>query len=143
MGESNAGFHRAIRNIPKVMRPKAARAVEAQARRLAAEMQKAASAHSKSGKTVASIRAERGSSDTQWIVKAGGPLTTKEVRAGSGVSYDYVRAVEFGTSDTDAIPFFWSTYRRLKGSMRKEINDGMRLSRKNGVGDELAATEFI
>ena len=46
-----------------------------------------------------------------FIVQAGGDLTTKEVREGSGVKYDYAEAFEFGTSHQHAKPFFWPTYR--------------------------------
>lgn len=74
-----------------------------------------------------SIRVEDGRRPLQVFVKAGGPLTTKEVRAGSGVSYDYALANEFGTQKMTAQPFFWPTYRLLKKRIRSAIS---RKSRK-------------
>lgn len=50
---------------------------------------------------------------TQWVVMAGGPLTTKEIAHPHGAqhSYDYAIATEFGTSKEPAEPFFWPTVR--------------------------------
>ncbi len=68
-----------------------------------------------------SIRVEEGRKPLQVFVKAGGPLTTKEVRKGSGVSYDYALANEFGTQKMRAQPFFWPTYRLMKKRIRAAI----------------------
>jgi HK97 gp10 family phage protein len=67
-------------------------------------------------------------------IRAGGPLTTTEVRKGSGVAYDYASAVEFGTAPhklgglfaggrhpgTKAQPFFYPAYRALKKTARSK-----------------------
>jgi HK97 gp10 family phage protein len=55
-----------------------------------------------------------GNSDLEFVVQAGGELTTKEIREGSGHPYDYALAFEFGTSHQPARPFFWNTYRARK-----------------------------
>jgi HK97 gp10 family phage protein len=69
-----------------------------------------------------SIRVEPGRKPLVALVKAGGPLTTKEVRAGSGVGYDYSLANEFGTEKMQAQPFFWPTYRLMKKRLRSAIS---------------------
>jgi HK97 gp10 family phage protein len=68
-----------------------------------------------------SIRKEPGRDVLQVKVKAGGPLTTKEVRKGSGVPYDYARADEFGTQKDPAHPFFWPSYHLMKKSIRAAV----------------------
>jgi len=63
-----------------------------------------------------------GASDLEVLVQAGGELTSKEVRAGSGVEYDYAEAFEFGTSHQHAKPFFWPTYRAKRASIVEAID---------------------
>lgn len=53
------------------------------------------------------------SKDTVVRVVAGGPETTREGRK----PYDYSRAVEFGTVEMAARPFFFPTYRLMKKRM--------------------------
>ncbi|WP_438274388.1 HK97-gp10 family putative phage morphogenesis protein [Nitrobacter sp.] len=64
-----------------------------------------------------------GSSPLEYAVQAGGDLTTKEVREGSGVDYDYALAFEFGTSRQSARPFFWSTYQARKDEIQQAIDE--------------------
>lgn len=71
---------------------------------------------------VESVRLERGRHPLSVLVRAGGPLTTRSVRKGSGVSYDYALANEFGTEKMAAQPFFWPTYRLKKKSLRSKIS---------------------
>jgi len=66
-----------------------------------------------------------GQNDLEFIVQAGGDLTTKEVREGSGVSYDYAEAFEFGTSKQPARSFFWSTYNEMRDGMQQSIDDAV------------------
>lgn len=61
---------------------------------------------------------------TFWIT-AGGDLTTKEVRKGSGVFYDYAMATEFGTVNENAQPFFFNTALRVEPELRDEIEDAI------------------
>lgn len=105
---------------------------------LAARMRRAAP--KVTGNLEKSIRVVPGPDGVSQRVVAGGPLTTKsighrtydrEVSLGSGdtqgrvkqeggahVTYDYARGVEFGTEDTPALPFFFSTYRKRKRAMK-------------------------
>lgn len=64
-----------------------------------------------------------GANDLEVIVVAGGDLTTKEVREGSGVEYDYALAFEYGTSKQPARSFFNSTYNEMRNDMQDNIND--------------------
>jgi HK97 gp10 family phage protein len=66
-----------------------------------------------------------GENELEFIVEAGGPLTTKEVREGSGVSYDYAEAFEYGTSRQTARPFFWPTYEALKDTIEQNIQEAV------------------
>lgn len=67
-----------------------------------------------------------GKDDLEFIVQAGGDLTTKEIREGSGVSYDYAEAFEYGTSRQPARPFFWPTYREKRAGMQAAINNAIK-----------------
>jgi len=77
------------------------------------------------GNLRASIRKERGKKETIVRVMAGGALTTVAVRKGSGVPYDYAMAVEFGTRQAGAQPFFYPSWRlrrkRIRSAMRRRI----------------------
>jgi HK97 gp10 family phage protein len=61
-----------------------------------------------------SIRAEAGGHPLQIIIAAGGEATTRPVRNGADATYDYALAQEFGTSDQDPQPFFYSVWRLLR-----------------------------
>ncbi len=61
------------------------------------------------GALEASCTVAPGADDLEYIVQAGGDMTTKTVREGSGVPYDYSEAFEFGTRHQEARPFFWPT----------------------------------
>ncbi len=67
-----------------------------------------------------------GKDELEFIVQAGGELTTKEVREGSGVSYDYAEAFEYGTARQPARPFFWPTYREKRAGMQAAINQAIK-----------------
>lgn len=62
-------------------------------------------------------------------ISAGGAATTVKVRggvsdedfaAGKG-EYDYARAIEFGTSDQPAVPFFFVAYRNRRPKLRARL----------------------
>ncbi|WP_234680793.1 HK97-gp10 family putative phage morphogenesis protein [Bradyrhizobium monzae] len=78
-----------------------------------------------SGALEASCSVAPGANDLEYIVQAGGDMTTKEVREGSGEPYDYAEAFEYGTSHQTAQPFFWPTYRALKPEIQEAINDAV------------------
>src|SRR5882762_5113845 len=66
-----------------------------------------------------------GKNDLEFLVQAGGDLTTKEVREGSGKPYDYAAGFEFGTSHQPARPFFYSTYNAMRDDMQKAIDEAV------------------
>lgn len=68
------------------------------------------------------------------IFEAGGPMTTKEVRNGSGVNYDYALANELGTQDMLAQPFFYPGFRRKRASIRRRASKGLRNAVAKGAG---------
>jgi len=80
---------------------------------------------SDTGDLEASCTVVDGDNDLEVFVQAGGDLTTKEVREGSGVSYDYAEAFEFGTSRQPARPFFYPTYHAMRDDMKQAITDAV------------------
>src|SRR5882762_6409929 len=66
-----------------------------------------------------------GKNDLEFLVQAGGDLTTKDIRDGSGVPYDHGLAFEFGNSRQPARPFFYSTYNAMRDDMQNAINDAV------------------
>jgi HK97 gp10 family phage protein len=66
-----------------------------------------------------------GANDLEFIVQAGGDLTTKDIRDGSGVPYDYAVGFEFGTSRQPARPFFYSTYNAMKDDMQDALDEAV------------------
>ncbi len=119
-------FKAGLRLLAAAMDDAAPRLVGDEAEGLAQAMRIAASPHAKSGNTVKSIKVIKTSTPGKVRVVAGGDLTTKEVRAGSGKSFDYVRAEEFGTVEHKAIPFFFNTYRARKRGIKQRIAAGLR-----------------
>ncbi|WP_092232727.1 HK97-gp10 family putative phage morphogenesis protein [Bradyrhizobium sp. Gha] len=77
------------------------------------------------GAMEASCTVAPGANDLEYIVQAGGDMTTKEVRDGSGQPYDYAEAFEFGTSHQPARPFFWPTYQANKDEIHQAIEDAI------------------
>jgi HK97 gp10 family phage protein len=77
------------------------------------------------GALEASCTVAPGADDLEYIVQAGGDMTTKEIRDGSGVPYDYSEAFEFGTRHQEARPFFWPPYRATKDDIQEAINNAI------------------
>jgi HK97 gp10 family phage protein len=119
-------FKLALNALAAAMDRAAPGLVEDEAEGLAQAMRARAAQHSRSGNTVKSIQVVRTNKANKVRIVAGGDLTTREVRKGSGMAYDYVRAEEFGTVDTKAIPFFYNTYRARKAGIRQRIANGLR-----------------
>lgn len=79
-----------------------------------------------------SVRVERGKANKKQFtvarVIAGGPATRKA--SASGPEYDYARAVEFGTQDMEAKPFFYPPARArkkdIKAAIKKATNQGVK-----------------
>ncbi len=84
----------------------------------------------------ASVRVERGRRGDRFLVKAGGPKTTRPVRKGQSATYDYANAVEFGTKKKSAQPFFYPTWRAAKKQIRAGLNHEIRkaAAKFNGKG---------
>lgn len=100
-----------------------AQTIKGEADKLAAAIKAAAPV--KSGALQSTVQVRRKKSDVDLEVTAGGDATTKEVRAGSGISYDYSRAVEFGSVNAPAEPFFFNTYRAMAPEIRQNIDDAV------------------
>lgn len=76
------------------------------------------------GDLEASCVAIPGNSPLEYIVQAGGDLTTREIREGSGVEYDYALAFEYGTArGQPARPFFWPEYRKRRDDIQTAIHE--------------------
>lgn len=76
----------------------------------------------KTGALKESVQVRKDSNGTFWVT-AGGDLTTREVRRGSGVPYDYAMATEFGTRKESAEPFFFNTIRRVAPELQSDIEN--------------------
>lgn len=104
------------------MAARANSAIEASAHELASSMQGRAKVDTGNlAKSIKVVSLGNGA----WRVQAGGDLTTKEVRKGSGKPYDYSRAIEFGTVDSKAKPFFYNTYRAKKAGIKRRVKKAM------------------
>ncbi|UVO33796.1 hypothetical protein KUL72_19950 [Bradyrhizobium arachidis] len=77
------------------------------------------------GALEASCTVAPGANELEYFVQAGGDMTTKEVRDGSGQPYDYAEGFEFGTSRQEARPFFWPTYNAMKDEIQEAISDAV------------------
>lgn len=115
-------FRQLMERVPKKVADGLRSAPRSEGERLAAAMRMAVpKGIDGRNELLESIRVEDGRRPLQVLVKAGGALTTKDVRQGSGVSYDYALANEFGTRKMSAQPFFWPTYRLMKRRIRAGI----------------------
>lgn len=77
------------------------------------------------GALEASCTVAAGAHDLEYFVEAGGDMTTKEVREGSGEPYDYALGFEWGTSRQPARPFFFNTYEAMRDDMQQAIDDAV------------------
>ncbi|RQH14936.1 hypothetical protein [Bradyrhizobium sp. RP6] len=77
------------------------------------------------GALEASCTVAQGESELEYLVQAGGDMTTKEVREGSGEPYDYALGFEFGTSHQPARSFFYSTYNAMRDDMQQAIDEAV------------------
>jgi HK97 gp10 family phage protein len=118
-----------LQSLPNEIADEIDGAIRGQAARLSAAqrqaLQQLEAAPADSGDLEASCRVEPGENPLEYIVTAGGEATTKEVRASSGVAFDYALAFEYGTSRQQAKPFFWPTYNAMRDDMQQQINDAI------------------
>lgn len=110
-----------FQNLPYKLKRELAEGLKDIADRLASDIKQATPV--KTGKLRDSVRVRRGRNTLELYVEAGGVDTTKMVREGSGVDYDYALGVEFGNLHAPAQPFFYNTYRAREADIREEISD--------------------
>jgi HK97 gp10 family phage protein len=118
-----------LNSLPDKVTEKLSAVIREQAERLSEAQREALRAleqsPDESGHLEESCRVEPGENELEWLVLAGGPLTTTIVREGSGEPYDYADAFEFGTSHQPARPFFFSTYNAMRDDMQQAIDDAV------------------
>ncbi|GAB9248265.1 HK97-gp10 family putative phage morphogenesis protein [Bradyrhizobium diazoefficiens] len=119
--DSDALSDKLEQRLNDVIREQAERLSQAQR----AALQSLEQSPDETGHLEESCRVEPGENELEWVVLAGGPLTTTTVREGSGEPYDYADAFEFGTSHQPARPFFYSTYNAMRDDMQKAIEDAI------------------
>jgi len=126
MADPDADLQRWFDNLPKKVRRPLSAKLKEQADRLSAaqksKLQSLEQAPQDSGDLEKSCQVIDGRNDLEFFVVAGGELTTKEVRTGSGQSYDYSLAFEFGNENQPARPFFFSTYAEMRDDIQEEIS---------------------
>ena len=125
MSDDNSDFDKYMNELPDKVRAELSHAVREQGEMLSAAQKQALESLEKTeptGDLEASCVVVSGATDLEVTVQAGGELTTKEIREGSGVEYDYALAFEFGTSHQPARPFFWPTYRAKREQIEQAIN---------------------
>ena len=109
-----------LRSIPRAVKPKVQAAVDQGANEMANRMRYLAPEDD--GDLKASIRVEAGPRELSATVTAGGPTTTRPVRAGQSAEFDYALGQEFGTAETQAQPFFWPSVNSTKKRVRRRID---------------------
>lgn len=127
MSDENKDLQAYLESLPDKLTEELADVIREQAEALSDAQRAALRALQQSpdetGNLEASCVAVPGNGPLEYVVQAGGDLTTKEVREGSGVDYDYAVAFEHGTSRQPARPFFWPTYQARKDEIQKAIDE--------------------
>lgn len=110
------------------------RAIQEQAQQLSdaqrQALQSLQEAPDDTGNLEASCVVVPGDGPLDFLVQAGGELTTGDIRDGSGVPYDHALAFEFGNSRQPARPFFYSTYNAMRPAMQQAISDAIEKATK-------------
>ncbi|MET4242740.1 hypothetical protein [Bradyrhizobium sp. RT10b] len=117
-----------LESLPNKLTAKLSDVLREQAFRLSDAQREALRALEQSPETgalEASCTVAEGENELEYLVQAGGDMTTKEVREGSGEAYDYALGFEFGTSRQPARPFFFSTYNAMRDDMQQAIDDAV------------------
>jgi HK97 gp10 family phage protein len=125
-------LNRRLMAIPQEVRAAARQQLIANAAELVRMQQSLAPVDS--GDLRKSIRAKAGRNELQIMVVAGGALTTREVRKGSGRPYDYALGQEYGNAQTPAQPFFFPSYRALKKPMKSKLSRAANKAIKKAAG---------
>lgn len=129
MADDNQELQDYLNGLPDKLREPLAAVIREQAALLSQAQQEALKALEQSpdetGDLEASCVVVDGATDLEVLVQAGGSATTKDIREGSGVNYDYAEAFEFGTSHQPARPFFYPTYHAMRDDMQAAITDAV------------------
>lgn len=116
-----------LNSLPDALVDQLSGAIREQAERLSAaqrtRLKELEQSPDETGNLEASCVVVEGGNKLEWIVQAGGDLTTTDIREGSGTDYDYAEGFEFGTSKQPARSFFWSAYREMKPEIEDAINE--------------------
>jgi Bacteriophage HK97-gp10, putative tail-component len=112
-----------LANAPIKVKRQLATAIKAEADKLAAAIKAAAPVRSGALRNSVTVRRRKGDLDLE--VTAGGDLTTKEVRKGSGQPIDYALSVEYGNRNEAAEPFFFSTARAMQPEITQNIQNAV------------------
>lgn len=107
---------------PERVKAAAHRAVEEQAAQLADAIREAAP--SDKGDLKESVRVEQTDDPLRVIVTAGGTPGTIETNA-AGVEFDEALMIEYGTSRSEAHPFFWPTVEKMRDTIKANIDGAM------------------
>lgn len=67
------------------------------------------------------------------VITAGGSETTRPVRDGASVTFDYALAQEFGTQEHPPSPFFYGPYRAVRSRIRSSITRGLKRAIRDSV----------
>jgi HK97 gp10 family phage protein len=129
MADDNQDLQDYLNSLPDKLREPLSEVIKEQAERLSVAQQAALGSleqpPEETGQLEMSCVVVPGATDLEFLVQAGGALTTKEVRTGSGEPYDYAVGFEFGTSHQPARPFFYSTYHAMRDDMQDAITEAV------------------
>lgn len=115
-----AEFNRRMKRIPENVRRAAQEVIDANAADLVATQKSFVPVDE--GDLRESIRTfPLGGLRVGAVVKAGGATTTRPVRNGISVTFDYALAQEFGTENMQANPFFFPAYRLNKRKHKARV----------------------
>jgi hypothetical protein len=113
-----AKLKRRLMAIPQQVRDDMQIALDRQANELAATMKQLAPGD---GPLQDSIQVEQARTYLARAVVAGGETTTRPVKEGLDVSYDYAFAQELGTAEMEANPFFYPSIRMLNKRIKRRL----------------------
>ena len=120
MASPDDELQRALGDLPFRVKRQLVEAIREQADGLAEAIK--AEAPVKTGALRDSVEVRRGRNTLELVVTAGGEATTKEVRAGSGVTTDYALHVEYGTMNMPSEPFFYRVCREKQNEIAEAIS---------------------
>lgn len=125
-----------LERLPDNVQDKVADTLKEQAQLLSdaqrAALQSLEQSPDETGDLEASCQVVIGDDPLDVHVVAGGDLTTKEVRDGSGEPFDYAVSFNFGSSHQPAREFFYSTYR----AMKNDIDEAVSKSIQEAINDQ-------